>query len=68
MSTLGEDLPKEMARVRDKVMPVYRDIGPAGSFALGFMQASLDRATRAITEGDLVAMISAYMELKEYTL
>jgi hypothetical protein len=71
MTTLGDDLPKEMARVRDVLMPQYYDIGPAGVFALTLMRASLDRAsldraTKAIAEGDLVAMIIAYKELKEF--
>lgn len=39
---LGEALPKEMARVRDHVMPAYLDIGPSGAFALAFMRADLD--------------------------
>ncbi len=29
--TLGEALPKEMARVRNEVLPVYLEIGPAGA-------------------------------------
>jgi hypothetical protein len=41
MSTLGDELPKEMARIRDVVMPVYREIGPAGGFALAFMKRDL---------------------------
>lgn len=68
MSTLGEELPKEMARIRDKVMPAYRDIGNAGAFALAFMRHDLDAAARAMAEGDLPAMISAYKALKGYKL
>lgn len=66
MTTLGEDLPKQMARVRDEVMPAYVEIGPPGRFALSFMRASLDRAAKAMAEGDLPAMIAAYQELKDY--
>ena len=66
MTTLGEELPKEMARVRDVLMPQYQSIGPAGGFALAMMRASLDRATRALAEGDLPAMIAAYQELKDF--
>lgn len=67
MSTLGEDLPKEMARVRDEVMPAYQEIGPAGAFALSFMRADLDAAAKAMAEGDLPAMIAAYRKLKDYS-
>lgn len=65
---LGEDLPKQLARIRDVVMPVYYDIGPAGTFALAMMKTDLDRAARAMAEGDLPAMISAYQALKAYKL
>ena len=66
MNTLADALPSEMARVRDVLMPQYQEIGPAGGFALMMMRASLDRATKAIVEGDLPAMIRAYNELKEF--
>jgi hypothetical protein len=66
MTTVGDDLPKEMARVRDVLMPLYLSIGPAGGFALGMMRRSLDRAAKAMAEGDLVGMIAAYKELKDY--
>lgn len=65
-STLGDALPKEMARVRDVLMPRYQQIGPAGMFALTMMRMDLDRAAKAMVEGDLVAMIAAYKALKEY--
>ena len=66
MNTLADALPSEMARVRDVLMPQYQEIGPAGGFALMIMRASLDRATKAIVEGDLPAMIRAHHELKEF--
>lgn len=64
--TLGEALPREMARVRDHVMPAYLEIGPAGAFALAFMRADLDRAAHAMAAGDVAEMISAYESLKGY--
>ena len=64
--TLGEALPKEMARVRDEVLPVYLEIGPSGQFAATMMRLSLDRATKALAEGDIGAMIDTYNELKEF--
>ena len=66
--TLGEALPKEMARVRDEVMPAYIEIGRPGEIALAMMRHDLDRAAKAMAEGDLVGMISAYKALKEYSL
>lgn len=66
MASLGTELPKEMARVRDVLMPQYLAIGPAGGFALALMRAELDRATKALAEGDLVTMIQSYEALKEF--
>jgi hypothetical protein len=63
--TLGEALPAEMARVRDEVMPMYAEIGPAGTFALAMMRHNLDEAARALAEGDVVAMLRVYQSLKE---
>jgi len=64
--TLGEALPMEMARVRDQVMPAYIAIGPPGAFALAMMRAELDAATKAIMEGDTVAMLRHYESLQGY--
>ena len=66
VESLGEALPKEMARVRDRVMPEYLAIGSAGRFALAMMRADLDAATKALAEGDIAAMIRAYESLKGY--
>lgn len=65
--TLGEALPLEMARVRDKVMPAYLYIGPAGAFALALMRADLDHAAKAMMEGDVVEMLRVYESLKGYS-
>jgi hypothetical protein len=68
METLGDALPKEMARIRDEVMPAYQSIGPAGGFALTLMRTSLDRAAKAMAEGDLPEMIAVYKDLQSYKL
>lgn len=63
---LGEALPKEMARVRDVLMPLYQSIGPTGRIALVLMRNELDRAAKAMIEGDLPAMIRSYEALKDF--
>ena len=68
MDTLGDALPKEMARIRDEVMPVYQSIGNAGQPALMMMRASLDEAAKAMAEGDIVAMVRSYEDMKGYEL
>lgn len=64
--TLGDALPREMTRVRDRVMPAYIAIGAPGAFALAMMRADLDAAQKAMIEGDTVAMIRLYESLKGY--
>jgi hypothetical protein len=66
MSSLGEELPNEMARVRDVLIPQYQSIGPAGAFAISFMRADLDRAAKALAEGDVIEMIRVHQNLKAY--
>ena len=64
MDMLGDALPREMARVRDEVMPAYIEIGDAGVFAVYFMRQHLDDAAKAMAEGDLIGMMRAYKNLK----
>jgi len=63
--SLGTALPKEIARVRD-LLPLY-DAIPTGVFAATMMRRSLDAAVKALAEGDLPAMVSAYEDLKGYS-
>lgn len=65
MSSLGEALPTEMARVRDEVIPTYLEIGQSGAFAVAWMRAELDAATKALAEGDVVEMVRCYQALKD---
>lgn len=65
MDSLGEALPREIARVRDEVLPMYLEI-PEGIFAATLMRADLDKASKAMIEGDLPAMIIVYESLKAW--
>lgn len=65
--SLAEALPIEMARVRDKVMPNYLEIGVAGAWALANMRSDLDAAAKAMAAGDVVEMIRVYESLKGYS-
>jgi hypothetical protein len=68
MDTVGEALPREMARVRDVVIPPYIEIGPAGGIALALMRRDLDAAAKAMAEGDTVEMIRCLEALKSWEL
>ena len=63
--TLAEALPKEQARVRS-LIPMYRELGNAGVFALAMMEQSLHMADQASAAGDVVAMIRALQNLRGY--
>lgn len=63
--TLADALPREMARVRDHVLPHFVELGPVGIFGATFIRADLDAAARALASGDVVEMIRLYKELKE---
>ena len=65
--TLGEALPKEIARVRDEIMPGYILIGDPGKYALTMMRASMDKGIKALAEQDVDAMMQAYHELLGFT-
>jgi len=64
MSSLAEELPKEMARVRE-VLGHYHQMGPAGMFGAAFIEQDLRAADAAVMSGDVVAMIKAYEALKQ---
>jgi hypothetical protein len=66
--TLGDALPREMARVRDEVLPAYLEIGAAGAIAATLMRFDLDRAAHAMAAGDTAEMIAIYQSLKEWSL
>jgi gamma-glutamylcysteine synthetase len=69
--TLGDELPREMARVRDEVLPHYIELrGTPGvnvEFGIAMIRADLDAAARALASGDVVEMIRVYKSLKEIT-
>jgi hypothetical protein len=67
MASLGEEYPKEQARCRE-VLATYEQLrnmpGVNVSFAVTMIEGVLQRADRAAIEGDVVAMIRCYEEMK----
>ncbi len=66
--TLGDALPREIARVRDEVLPVYVALGFPGQIAATMMRRDLDVASEVMISGDLLGMIRVYQSLKGYFL
>ena len=63
METLGDALPKEIARVRE-VLGYYKEIGPPGVIGAMLIEQELRAADQAVMSGDVVAMLRAYETLK----
>ena len=65
MDTIGDDLPRQMARVRDEILPQYAAIGQGGIFGATMIRHDLDIAAKAMAEGDVVGMIRAYQRIRD---
>lgn len=65
MDTLGDDFPKQQARLR-KLLLQYKEIGPAGMFGAAMIEQTLRKADAVAISGDPVGMIQVYKEMKEY--
>jgi hypothetical protein len=64
---LAESLPKEIARVRDEVIPVYLKF-PGAQLAVWMMNKDIEKAVEAMAGQDTVEMLRAYQALKGYEL
>ena len=62
-NTLGDALPKEMARVR-VVLSQYKELGTVGAIGAMFIEKDLQDADSAVMSGDVVRMILAYQTLQ----
>lgn len=64
MTSLGEDFPKQQARVRE-LLTVYLGLpGGAGAFGAAMLEQTLQRADAAAMSGDVIAMLRSYEEMK----
>ena len=64
MSSVGEDFPKEQARVR-ALAQEYALLGRPGMFVSLQLDQVLERAERAAASGDVIEILRAYAALKE---
>lgn len=63
--SVGEDFPKQQARVR-MIQQHAREIGPPGAFLVWACEEALGRAEKAAISGDIVEILKSYQELKEF--
>jgi len=66
MSSVGEEFPKEQARVRE-LQKQYHEIGAPGAIAAAMMDQALRRAEQAASSGDVLEILRSYAELKTFT-
>lgn len=67
MKTLADALPDEIRRINEVVIPAYLEILPTvpmAALTLTMIRATVDLATRACSEGDVVAMMGWLEELR----
>jgi hypothetical protein len=64
MSSVGEEYPKEQARVRE-ILGHYKEIGPAGAFGAAWIEDVLRRADAAAISGDVLAVLRSFEEMRE---
>lgn len=63
MSSVGEEFPKEQARVR-RILGEYKKIGPAGAFGAAWIEEVLKRADVAAISGDVLQVIRSFQEMQ----
>lgn len=65
MANLVEGIQQQCNRVRDELIPMYEEIGPAGIFGKIMLQAAIREGEAAIASGDVVQMVAAYKSLED---
>ena len=67
--SLAEGLPREIKRVREKVLPVYQELPKeSGSFSILLINADLKYAEQTTVDQDTVGMLKAFYRLKGWVL
>lgn len=64
MSSVGEEYPKEQARVRE-ILGQFKQIGPAGAIGAALIEDVLRRADRAAMSGDVLAVLRSFEEMRK---
>ncbi len=63
MASLGEEFPKEQARVRG-LLGQYKEIGAPGMLGAAMIERTLQDADKAASSGDVIEMLRAWEALK----
>lgn len=63
MSSLAEELPKEIERCHE-LLEAYKEIGVSGQFAAAMIKNDIKEGIDSLASGDVIRMIKAYETLK----
>jgi hypothetical protein len=61
---LIEGIQQKCNFIREKIIPVYDEIGPAGVFGKMGLQADIKKGEQSIAGGDTIEMLRVYKELE----
>jgi hypothetical protein len=64
--SLGDALPEEISRVQELIKILKSLPNGHGKFSAELMQRDVGAAQKAMIEGDLAGMVTAYKALKEW--
>lgn len=65
MTSVGEDFPREQARLRQLIHDYQELPNGVGAFAAMMTEATLADADKAQASGDIVAILRAYAAMRE---
>jgi len=69
--TLGDALPAKIREINEVIIPAYQEIvavAPMTALTVAMMRRDVNAAVEALASGDLVRMIQAYTNIKDYDL
>lgn len=65
MANMIEAIQERCNYIRDKIIPQYERIGPAGTFGKMMLQNDISNAEAVIAGGDVVQMVTTLQSLRE---
>lgn len=68
-NTLGDALPAKIKEMNEEIIPAYVSViqyAPMTQITVNIMRAEVQRAVEALASGDVVQMLEAYADIKDY--
>lgn len=71
MTSLAEAMPAKIREMNEVIIPAYVEIipiSPMTQIVVTIMRAQVHAATEALASGDVIAILRAYEDIKDYKL